>query len=104
MEKPEQGLEPRAWLKDRTAVAGRGAPSEIVKRLSRSPVVWSWAMQGFKLGSGIIILPLLLRVLSTADLGIYYVFISLYALGPLMDFGFLPTISRSVGFAMGGSK
>jgi O-antigen/teichoic acid export membrane protein len=34
----------------------------------------------------------------------YFVFVSLNALGPLLDFGLLTAISRAVGFALGGAE
>lgn len=74
-----------------------------IRRLYSSSVVWSLLFNGFRVASGLIILPLLLRKLPNADLGMYYLFLSLTALGPLMDFGFLHSITRSVGYAMGGA-
>jgi O-antigen/teichoic acid export membrane protein len=76
----------------------------MLKRLNNSAVVWSWIFNGIRLVSGIVLLPLVLHELSTADLGMYYVLLSLVALAPLIDFGFAPTIGRFIGYAMGGAK
>jgi O-antigen/teichoic acid export membrane protein len=76
----------------------------MLKRLNNSAVVWSWIFNGVRLVSGIILLPLVLRELSPADLGMYYVLLSLIALAPIIDFGFGPTIGRFIGYAMGGAK
>jgi len=76
----------------------------LLKRLSNSAVVWSWIFNGFRLASGLIVLPLVLRVFTPADLGMYYVLLSLAALGPIVDFGFGPTIGRFVSYAMGGAE
>ncbi|MGH7975916.1 MAG: hypothetical protein ACREC8_04570 [Limisphaerales bacterium] len=73
-------------------------------RLYNSAVVWSWIFNGVRLISGVVLLPLVLRELSTADLGMYYVLLSLIALAPIIDFGFGPTIGRFIGYAMGGAK
>lgn len=73
-------------------------------RLYNSAVVWSWVFNGVRLVSGIVLLPLVLRELSTADLGMYYVLLSLIALAPIIDFGLGPTIGRFIGYAMGGAK
>src|SRR5262245_59541715 len=83
---------------DRTGAVG------IFKRLNNSTVVWSWLFNAFRLASGIILLPLLLRKLSTPDLGMYYVFVNVVALVPLIDFGFAPTVGRFVSYAMGGAE
>src|SRR5271170_1958693 len=76
----------------------------MLKRLNNSAVVWSWIFNGIRLVSGIVLLPLVLHELSTADLGMYYVLLSLVALAPLIDFGFGPTIGRFIAYAMGGAK
>ncbi len=75
----------------------------IFTRLNNSAVVWSWAFNGFRLASGLFLLPLLLRKLPNEDLGIYYVFLRLIALTPIIDFGFSVSIGRYVSYAMGGA-
>lgn len=79
-------------------------PAALFQRLRKSVVVWSWAFNGLRLGSGLILLPLVLNELGTAELGMYYVLLSLAALVPLVDFGFGPTIGRFVSYAMGGAE
>jgi len=76
----------------------------MLKRLNHSAVVWSWIFNGIRLVSGVVLLPLVLRELSTADLGMYYVLLSLVALAPMIDFGFGPTVGRFVTYAMGGAE
>jgi len=75
----------------------------IFTRLNNSAVVWSWAFNGFRLASGLFLLPLLLRKLPAGDLGMYYVFLRLSALIPIIDFGFSVSISRYVSYATGGA-
>jgi O-antigen/teichoic acid export membrane protein len=74
------------------------------KRLLESAVAWSWAFNALRLASGLVILPLVLQKLSAADLGMYYVLLSIIALAPIIDFGFGPTIGRFVSYAMGGAQ
>lgn len=73
------------------------------RRLQQSAVVWHWILNFMRLAFGLILLPLVLNTFTTADLGMYYVFLSLAALVPLVDFGFGPTIGRFVSYAMGGA-
>ena len=84
-------------------VNGLRQPGILVKRVFNSAVAWSWVFNFFRLASGLILLPLVLKKFTTADLGMYYVLLSLSALVPLVDFGFGPTIERFVGYAMGGA-
>lgn len=76
----------------------------IHKRLFNTAIFWSWIFNFIRLGYGIILLPLVLHKLSTADLGMYYVLLSLTALSQLVDFGFGETIGRFITFAMGGAR
>ena len=76
----------------------------MINRLYNSAVVWSWVFNGIRLVSGLVLLPLVLHELSTADLGMYYVLLSLVALAPIIDFGFGPTMGRFVSYAMGGAE
>jgi O-antigen/teichoic acid export membrane protein len=76
----------------------------ILNRLARSAVVWLWCYNALRLGFGLILLPLVLKVLTTADLGMYYVLLSLAALVPVIDFGFGGTIGRFVCYAAGGAE
>jgi O-antigen/teichoic acid export membrane protein len=75
----------------------------LAVRLWQSPVVWSWGFNGLRLGTGVLLLPLLLR-LPSSDFGFYYVFLSLSALVPLLDLGFLTSIDRAISSAMSGTK
>jgi len=75
-----------------------------LKALLQTSVVWFWVLNAFRLASALVLLPLVLRVFTKADLGMYYVLLSLAALTPLIDFGFGTTIGRFVGYAMGGAE
>ncbi len=75
----------------------------LIGRLHNSAVVWSWVFNGLRLATGLFLLPLVLNKFSKPELGMYYVLLSLSAMGTLVDFGFGPTIGRFVSFAMGGA-
>ena len=81
----------------------RGNLRNAWTRLSGSTVVWSWTLNGFRLASGLLLLPLLIRVLPKPDFGMYYVFLSLVALLPIIDCGFSVSIARYISYAMGGA-
>ncbi len=56
------------------------------------------------MGSGILVLPLALRMIPAVEMGIYYTFMSLSALAMLLDFGMVGTIGRSAAYAWGGAS
>lgn len=60
-------------------------------------------MNGLRLTSGLVVLPLLVLKLSKPDYGMYFVFVSLASLAPILDLGFSVSIGRAVNYAMGGA-
>jgi O-antigen/teichoic acid export membrane protein len=79
-------------------------PGRILPRLMASAVVWSWGFNVLRLAAGVILLPLVLRIFTESELGMYYVLLSLSALGPVLDFGFSSTIARFVCYAASGAE
>ncbi len=77
---------------------------QILQRTSNSAVVWSWAFNGLRLASGLVLLPLLVRVLAKPEFGMYYLFLSIIALLPIIDFGFSSAVGRFVSYAMAGAE
>jgi O-antigen/teichoic acid export membrane protein len=75
-----------------------------IARLSQSAVVWSWVFNALRLASGLLLLPLLLRVLSESDLGMYYAFLNLITVVPMIDATVSLNLGRYVGYAMGGAE
>lgn len=78
-------------------------PSVLLRRLYSSTVLWSWVLNAFRLASGLLLLPLVLKHLSTTELGMYYVLLSQVALAPVIDFGFSGAVHRFVSYAMAGA-
>ena len=76
---------------------------DLTRRLATSTVAWSWVFNFLRLASGLLLLPLLLHLLSEAELGMYYGFLNLYAITTVLDFGIGPTLGRFVNYAMGGA-
>lgn len=67
-------------------------------------VIWNYAGSILNLGMNLILLPIILKVLTSNELGMWYVFSSIAGLLVLIDFGFSPSISRSVTCAWCGAK
>lgn len=72
-------------------------------RLAGAAIPWTIAWNGLRLASGVLLLPLLLRKLSTPDLGYYYVLLTTAALAPLLDLGLLTAIERNLSYAAAGA-
>jgi hypothetical protein len=69
-----------------------------------SPTVTTW---GSFLSRGIsllLVLPLVLTQFSTADIALWYLFLTIIGLQPLADMGFGSTFVRVIAYAMGGAE
>jgi len=75
---------------------------KLIVRLWNTAVLWTWLFNGMRLASGLLLLPLLLRLLSQADLGMHGQFLALSAFLLTFDQIFSVTIARHVGYALRG--
>ncbi len=80
-----------------------GEKNGWLARVLGSAVIWSWLFSGLRLASGLILVPLLWRLLSRNDFGMYYVLVQLGTVVPMMDFGFSLSVERSLAYARGGA-
>lgn len=71
-------------------------------KVTKNDIFWSYTAQLLNIGAGIFILPIILKKLSSAELGVWYVFLAIASLVALLDFGFLPTIQRNVSYVFSG--
>lgn len=82
--------------------------SEVAKNMklniTKNDIIWSYSSQIFQISSNVFLLPIILNRLSSDDLGIWYIFLSIVALINLFDFGLQPTIIRNVSYIYAGAK
>lgn len=72
--------------------------------VTRKTVFLSYITQFFQYGVTILILPVILSGISSEELGIWYLFLSVSSLVSLLDFGFSPSIQRNVAYVFSGAK
>ena len=70
--------------------------------VGKKDTIWSFLGTALSMGANLIILPFILRYLNDDEVAIYYVFTSLSAIAILFDFGFSPSIARSMAYAWSG--
>src|SRR6266478_1189556 len=73
-------------------------------RANQSAVAWSFLATGFRLLSGVLVLPLMVRRLPSDHLGLWYVFLSLQGIASLFDLGFSPAVTRAAGYLWAGAQ
>ncbi|MBB1400984.1 O-unit flippase-like protein [Pseudoalteromonas sp. SG45-1] len=73
---------------------------QIVKK----DILWGYLSQFFNMASSLLLLPFILYFMTTEDVGLWYVFVSIIGLIQLLEFGFLPTVSRYISYVYSGAQ
>lgn len=73
-------------------------------RINRKDAIWSYIGTALSMGANLLILPFILVFLSDDAIALYYIFTNLSAIATLFDFGFSPSIARSMAYAWSGAK
>lgn len=72
--------------------------------VSKKDVYWGYFAQIFSVASGLITLPLVLKLLSAEEIGMNYLMLTLGSLVALLDFGFTPQFSRNITYVFSGAQ
>lgn len=73
-------------------------------KVRQTDFVWSYLAQVFKFASGIFVLPLILRLLTSEEIGFNYIMLSVTGLVNLLDFGFSKQFGRNFSYVFGGTQ
>lgn len=73
-------------------------------KVQRADVYWNYAATFMRMASAVIILPLILRLLPSEEVGLWTVMIGLNSMIYMLDFGFFKTFSRAVTYVFTGAK
>lgn len=71
-------------------------------KIGRKDIFWNYAATFMRIASGIIILPLVLRMLPTEEYALWTIFLTISSLTALLDFGFSNSFSRNVAYVFSG--
>ena len=77
--------------------------SETIQ-INKQDILWGYFAQFFSIASGLIILPMVLRMLSAEEVGMNYLMLSIGQLVALIDFGFSPQFGRNVTYVYSGAQ
>ena len=73
-------------------------------KLTKKDLVWGYFAQFFSIASGILLLPIILKLLSPDEVGLNYLMLTIGALVTLFDFGFAPQFGRNITYIFSGSQ
>lgn len=72
--------------------------------VSKKDVFWGYFSQIFIMASGLITLPLILRMLTAEEVGLNYLMLTIGSLVSLFDFGFAPQFGRNITYVFSGAN
>jgi len=73
-------------------------------QIGKKDVIWNVAATFMRIASGVVVLPLVLRLLPTQEVGLWNIFIRIGTLAALLDFGFSNAFGRNITYIFSGVK
>jgi len=73
-----------------------------VAKIGNKDLVWSVLATFFKMGAGVLLFPVILRILPAETVGIWTVFTVVTSLSLLLDFGFNSSFARNIAYIFTG--
>lgn len=67
----------------------------MAKAVTRADLLRGHAAQALNVGAGLLLLPVILRNMSSEDTSLCFVFVALAGFAQVLEFGFLPTLTRN---------
>jgi O-antigen/teichoic acid export membrane protein len=71
---------------------------------SRRDSLWGLAAYALQYGSALLVVPALLTSLTSEELGLWFIYLTLVTATAMLDMGFSPAISRGFSYVLAGSK
>ncbi len=72
--------------------------------INKKDIIWGYIAIIFQMASGIIVLPFVLRMLSSEEVGYNYLMLTVAQMVILFDMGFSPMFSKNISFVFSGAK
>lgn len=72
--------------------------------IGHKDILWNYLATFLKIASSALLLPLILRMMSSEMVGVWTVFVTITAFAGLLDFGFNPSFTRNISYIFSGFK
>ena len=73
-------------------------------KINNKDLLWNYFATFFKISSSILLLPLILTIMSSEEVGIWSVFVTITSFVNLLDFGFNPSFARNISYIYSGVR
>lgn len=75
-----------------------------VENIGKRDLIWAALATLFRIGSGVLLFPLVLNMLPSETVGVWTIFTSVTMITGLMDFGFSPSFARNISYVFSGVR
>lgn len=75
-----------------------------VENIGKRDLIWAMLATLFRIGSGVLLFPMVLNMLPSETVGIWTIFTSVVMITGIMDFGFSPSFARNVAYVFSGVR
>ncbi|KIO68305.1 hypothetical protein B4065_1654 [Caldibacillus thermoamylovorans] len=73
-------------------------------KITKRDIIWGYLGTILRLAINVILLPIVYSFLTSDELGIWAIYISVAGIVNLLDFGFTPTLSRNIAYSWSGAN
>ncbi len=70
--------------------------------IGKKDVIWNYLATFLQIGSGVLLFPIILRMLPSETVGVWSIFLTISSFTALLDFGFSPSFTRNVSYIFSG--
>ena len=75
-----------------------------VENIGKRDLIWATLATLFRIGSGVLLFPLVLNMLPSETIGVWTIFTSVTMIIGIMDFGFSPSFARNIAYIFSGVR
>jgi O-antigen/teichoic acid export membrane protein len=75
-----------------------------VENIGKRDLIWATLATLFRIGSGVLLFPMVLNMLPSETVGVWTIFTSVTLITTIMDFGFSPSFARNVAYIFSGVR
>ena len=73
-------------------------------KTTKKDIIWNYIGTAASMASGFVLLPILIRYLTSDELGLWYVLVAISNFASMFEFGFNPTFARNIVYVMSGAQ
>jgi len=70
--------------------------------IGKRTIIWSYLATILQIGSGVLLFPIILRMLPSETIGIWSIFMAISVFVNMLDFGFTPSFTRNITYIFSG--